>query len=97
MRKLLPLLFFEVVILLVLIPIFSLDPGRSVSAQTSYPDPDRRTRLSEPNGSRRRRPSDSGFRRSGNRRIQPQSKFVPAPTGSCSNALEPVGIYRQGR
>jgi hypothetical protein len=39
MRKLLPLLFVEAVILLVLIPIFSLESGRNVSAQTAYLDP----------------------------------------------------------
>ena len=39
MRKLLPLLFFEAVILLVLISLFSMDHGRSVSAQNTYPDP----------------------------------------------------------
>src|SRR5919109_2879917 len=38
MRKLMPLLFFETIVLVALVPIFFLDPGR-VSAQTSFPDP----------------------------------------------------------
>jgi hypothetical protein len=39
MRRLLPLLFIEAVILLTLLSLFSLDTGRSARAQTSYPDP----------------------------------------------------------
>lgn len=39
MRKLLPLLFFEVVILLVLMHIFSVGPDRIVIAQTMFPNP----------------------------------------------------------
>jgi hypothetical protein len=38
-RKLLTLLFFEAVILLVLIPLFSMYTGRNAIAQTSFPDP----------------------------------------------------------
>ena len=39
MRKLLPLLFIEAVLLLILMSLFSLDTGRSARAETSYPDP----------------------------------------------------------
>ena len=39
MRKLVPLLMFEAVILLVLIPIFSMNLSRSVIAQSTFPDP----------------------------------------------------------
>ncbi len=39
MRKLVPLLLFEVAILLILIPIFSMNPSRSVIAQSTFPDP----------------------------------------------------------
>lgn len=39
MRKLMPLLFLEAVVLIALIPIFSLDPSRTVIAQTAFPDP----------------------------------------------------------
>src|SRR5438132_1265331 len=39
MRKLLPVLFTEGVLLLILMSVFSLDTRRTVSAQTSYPDP----------------------------------------------------------
>src|SRR5207244_7831537 len=39
MRKLLPVLFTEGVLLLILMSVFSLATRRTVSAQTSYPDP----------------------------------------------------------
>jgi len=39
MRKLVSLLLFEAVILLILIPIFSRNPSRSVIAQSTFPDP----------------------------------------------------------
>jgi len=39
MRKLASLLLFEAVILLILIPIFSRNPSRSVIAQSTFPDP----------------------------------------------------------
>src|SRR5947208_3215617 len=39
MRKLIPLLFLEGIVLVALVPIFSMDPGRAVIAQSSYPDP----------------------------------------------------------
>ena len=39
MRKLIPLLFLEGIVLVALVPIFSMDPGRAVIAQTSFPDP----------------------------------------------------------
>ena len=39
MRKLLPLLFIEAVMLLILMSLFSLDTGRSARVSTSYPDP----------------------------------------------------------
>lgn len=39
MRKLLPLLFIEGVLLLMLVSVFSLEIDRSVIAQTAYPDP----------------------------------------------------------
>ena len=38
MRKLLPLLFIEAALLLILMSLFSLDTGRSARAETSYPD-----------------------------------------------------------
>src|SRR5437762_2401436 len=39
MRKLIPLLFLEGIVLVALVPIFSMDPGRAVIAQSSFPDP----------------------------------------------------------
>jgi len=39
MRKLVPLLFLEAVVLAALVPIFSMDPNHTVIAQTSFPDP----------------------------------------------------------
>lgn len=39
MRKLVPVLFLEAIFLVALVPIFSIDPGRTVIAQTSFPDP----------------------------------------------------------
>lgn len=39
MRKLVPLLFLEAIVLVALVPIFSLEPGSTVIAQTGFPDP----------------------------------------------------------
>ena len=39
MRKLMPLLFLEAIVLVALVPIFTLDPSRTVIAQTSFPNP----------------------------------------------------------
>lgn len=44
MRKLVPLLFLEAIVLVALVPIFSIEPGRTVIAQASFPDPATTTR-----------------------------------------------------
>lgn len=44
MRKLVPLLFIEAIVLVALVPIFSIEPGRTVIAQASFPDPATTTR-----------------------------------------------------
>src|SRR5215469_15569258 len=39
MRKLVPFLFLEAIVLVALVPIFFMHPSRTVNAQTSFPNP----------------------------------------------------------
>jgi hypothetical protein len=97
MRKLLPLLFIEGVLLFIRASVFSLDTRRSVSAQTSYPDPANEHACPSQTGAGGGAEAIPAFVGPGTDGFSPNQslclpQLAPAPTGSSPLAFIVKGV-----
>ena len=97
MRKLLPLLFSEAGLLLIRMSLFSLDTRRSVSAQTSYPDPANEHACPSQTGAGGGAEAIPAFVGSGTDGFSPNQslclpQLAPVPTGSSPLASIAKGV-----
>src|SRR5215831_1644794 len=96
MRKLMPLLFLQAIVLVALGPIFSMDAARTVIAQTSFPDPANEHACPSQTGARGGAEAIPAFVGPGTDGFSPNQslclpQLAPVPTG-----LSPFAFIVQG-
>src|SRR6201998_3490333 len=97
MRKLVPLLFLEAVVLAALVPIFSMDPNHTVIPHTPFPDPENEHACPSQTGAGGGAEAIPAFIGSGTDGFSPNQslclpQLAPVPTGSSPLAFIVQGV-----